>query len=527
MRRAIPLLAIAVALAHGGIAAASWHPTGSGHGFSRADAMAAGNTPSAGLAHPPSGRDVTVSWTASGGSVPVDGYLVKRYSSGGVQQTIGAACSGTIAATSCTESSVPAGSWRYSVTPVHQTWRGAESAQSSAVTVGSPALALSAPTTISCLPGTLSGTIANFLTGESVTFRLDNPTSGQVLSGSVTPSPVPNTGTASASVTIPAGVSDGSHTVYAVGDQGDTSNAATFSVGTSGIRVASGSYTGNGANARSITGAGFQPDLVIVKRNTTQVAVARLSTLPVAQDLTKPLSGATGLQPNMIKSLDANGFTVGTDATVNAGSGGASSRIYYWTAFKAAPGHLALGTYTGSGASRSITGLGFSPEYVMIAGSGSTSAVQRMSAMTRTFPFDSGTGTATAINSLDGDGFSLGTDPTVNQNGGSYNYAAFNQCAGEMKTSSYTGNGAASQTITGVGFQPADVIIRANDATSAREGVQGSAALPSNQSLFFSATGNPTNAITALGTDGFTVGGNAATNANGVSYPYVAFHDKP
>ena len=115
----------------------------------------------------------------------------------------------------------------------------------------------------------------------------------------------------------------------------------------------------------------------------------------------------------------------------------------------------------------------------------------------------------------------------MNQNGGSYNYAAFNQCAGEMKTSSYTGNGAASQAITGVGFQPADVIIRANDATSAREGVQGSAALPSNQSLFFSATGNPTNAITALGADGFTVGGNAATNANGASYPYVAFHDKP
>ena len=44
-------------------------------------------------------------------------------------------CSGTVSGLSCTENSVPAGTWRYTVTPKHSNWLGTESAKSTAVTV--------------------------------------------------------------------------------------------------------------------------------------------------------------------------------------------------------------------------------------------------------------------------------------------------------------------------------------------------------------------------------------------------------
>jgi hypothetical protein len=182
--------------------------------------MPAGNAPAATV----SGRNVSLSWPASSGAAPVDGYVVRRYDAGGAEHSVGADCSGTVAGLSCTEHAVPAGDWRYTVAPAHLNWRGAESLQSSPVTVGEPALALDSSST-SSLPATLTGQITDFIGGQAVTFRLDDPSTGTPLSGSITPSPVPGSGAASVSVTLPAGTANGSHTVYAVGDEGDTAGA--------------------------------------------------------------------------------------------------------------------------------------------------------------------------------------------------------------------------------------------------------------------------------------------------------------
>ena len=222
MRRAgTSLLVLVASLSLPATAAASWHPAGGGNGYGGAKSLAAGNTPAATV----SNRSVTVNWTASGGSVPISGYIVTRYDNGGSPQTIGSACTGTIAGTSCTETGVPSGTWRYSVTPVNQNWRGAESSQSTAVTVNAPTLTLT-PTTVSSLPATLTGSIANFIPGQTVAFKLDNPTTGTALTGSITPTPVPASGSATVSVTIPAGTSAGAHTVYAVGSGSDTAGRA-------------------------------------------------------------------------------------------------------------------------------------------------------------------------------------------------------------------------------------------------------------------------------------------------------------
>ena len=127
-------IAIAAALLVVPTASAAWSRSAIGGGAAQAKALGTGNIPTATV----SGKKVTVTWSAStfsnGGNVP--GYVVRRYhASTGVLQTIGASCTGTIAALTCIERNTPAGGWNYTVTPAVATWRGGESAKSPIVTV--------------------------------------------------------------------------------------------------------------------------------------------------------------------------------------------------------------------------------------------------------------------------------------------------------------------------------------------------------------------------------------------------------
>lgn len=153
----------------------------------------------------------------------MSGYAVRRYQ-GGSPNPAGSACNGTIPALTCTETGVAAGTYRYTITSLHGLWSGAESALSGSVTVNAPALSLTPPTWITSLPTTLPGSVSSFITGETVTWRLDNPSSGPVLAGSTTPAPIPFSGGAITSVTIPNGTGDGAHTVYAVGSGGSVAS---------------------------------------------------------------------------------------------------------------------------------------------------------------------------------------------------------------------------------------------------------------------------------------------------------------
>lgn len=133
-------LTVVVSLASG-VAWAYW-TAGSVPGGNGASAVATVNP----VATPPTasaaGDAVTVSWDATTLSTgtPVAGYIVKRYDAGTLAlQAILPACTATISATTCIENSIPAGSWRYSVTPVFATnWQGAESAKSETVAWTAP-----------------------------------------------------------------------------------------------------------------------------------------------------------------------------------------------------------------------------------------------------------------------------------------------------------------------------------------------------------------------------------------------------
>jgi endonuclease YncB( thermonuclease family) len=221
---AIAIVAVSFVAARPSIARAAWTGGTNGNGYSKAVSVPQASAPSGVV----NGRDVAVSWpvTRLPDNTPVSSYTVRRFDAGsGTSQTVAASCAGTIAALTCTEFGVAPGSWKYAVVPVQGQWLGPQSPNGATVTVASPSLSLST-TTISALPSTSGGSVASFLDGESVTFRLDNATSGTVLTGSTTPSPVPTGGSATVSVTIPLGTVLGSHTVYAVGSGGSTASAA-------------------------------------------------------------------------------------------------------------------------------------------------------------------------------------------------------------------------------------------------------------------------------------------------------------
>ena len=74
-----------------------------------------------------------------------------------------------------------------------------------------------------------------------------------------------------------------------------------FAATNASAQVLSGSYVGNGVAARQIQ-VGFVPDFVMVKGDTVQIGAFRSSTM--VGDASKPATGATALQANMIQSID-------------------------------------------------------------------------------------------------------------------------------------------------------------------------------------------------------------------------------
>ena len=217
---------VAATLIAGGAAAAWAYWTANadaGSGAATAAIVNQGATPSVSLSS--IGREVSISWGAStlSNGAPVDGYLIRRYPAGGGIGTISpiGTCAGTVASGGCSEDDVPPGIWRYTITPVLGSWRGAESLVSGVVTVagatlgvnGSPFGNAAFTPSLASTTGSISG-FSGTGGGEGVSYRLD-------LSTALTGSPAavgPNGNASISSLAIPKSAGDGAHTVYALGN---------------------------------------------------------------------------------------------------------------------------------------------------------------------------------------------------------------------------------------------------------------------------------------------------------------------
>jgi phage protein U len=91
-------------------------------------------------------------------------------------------------------------------------------------------------------------------------------------------------------------------------------------------QVSQGSYTGNGLDNRSITGVGFQPQMVWVKRDDAQASTWRPAS---ALGDTSLYWSATAAAADRIQALQADGFQVGTNAQVNT-----NAMVYYYLALR-------------------------------------------------------------------------------------------------------------------------------------------------------------------------------------------------
>lgn len=293
---------------------------------------------------------------------------------------------------------------------------------------------------------------------------------------------------------------------------------AILSNGASNISV--GTYTGNGSDNRDITGLGFQPDMVIVKGNTTQLGVWKSSLM--ASEKNEYFSASAELTADGIQSLSADGFQLGTNATVNS-----NAIVYYYIALKNVAGFFNVGTYTGNNTdNREITGVGFKPNFVFVKQASTQVAIMRtdMEYGDKSLAFTATAQAADQIQALSTDGFQVGLT-NVNTNATVYYYAAFGGYTAsytgtyQIKTGSYTGNGVNPRAITGIGFKPDLVIIKNQSSSGAL--VFGSSFFPRYISYFI-ASSFSTNGILSYDADGFTVDGSNAVNGFVYGYDYVA-----
>jgi len=244
------------------------------------------------------------------------------------------------------------------------------------------------------------------------------------------------------------------------------------------FKFASGQYTGNGADDRTIdisdtttpSVADFQPEVCIVKGNTTQNAVVRIAAM--GADASKELSNAgAALLTNRIQAFNANGFQVGTNAQVNT-----DTLVYFYACWAPDSNNdFASGTYAGNGSdSRTIdisaTSTGaipdFSPEFVLVVQGAETAMWRGASSHSgdSASDFFASANDTNCIQAFNANGFEIGTCAKTNTNLTNYYYFAIKAVTGFVATGNYSGDGTDGISVT-TGFQPEFVLVKGNSAT--------------------------------------------------------------
>jgi hypothetical protein len=236
-------------------------------------------------------------------------------------------------------------------------------------------------------------------------------------------------------------------------------------------------------------------------------------------DASKAIGLLGALLPDLVQSLDADGFTVGTDTTVNG-----DGQTMYWVAMEAGS-DLAVGSYVGNDLDdRSITGAGFQPDWIVTLGDGQESYMRPGTlAGDASFSMDGSGALADRIQGMEPDGFQVGTNANVNDDGVTYHYIAWDAGAA-VSQGTYVGDGVDDRSITGVGFQP---LLAWTKRDAVQQAVWRPASVSGDSSIYWGATIAGSNRIQALEPDGFQVGDNDQVNHDTGTFHYLALRDTP
>lgn len=225
-------------------------------------------------------------------------------------------------------------------------------------------------------------------------------------------------------------------------------------------------WIGNGST-QSITGVGFQPDLVIVRpmanSNTLWIDSTRGGTKILEAD---PTQTAEITDANAISSFDSDGFSLGNSTRVNT-----NNTAYFALCFKKDSGFFDIVSFTGNATNRTVShALSAAPEMMVLVNLTDAATADwpvyhvgmDASAPETYYMFaNQTTGRSTALSTYWNDtaptssNFSVGTNNATNGSGDSMIAYLWKSNSDYAKFGSYTGNGSSTgPTISGLGFEP-------------------------------------------------------------------------
>lgn len=353
-----------------------------------------------------------------------------------------------------------------------------------------------------------------------------------------------------------------------------TTNLPTPAIGASASTLASKNmnvvtYTGNGST-QSITGVGFQPDLVWVKRRDAgtsdhvlqDVVRGFLTSTKLSSSATTAENGtggnATDPQWGYVSAVASDGFT----ANVGSGTGDQVNRSTYtyaawnWKAGGTAVTNTAgsissqvsanttagisVVTYTGNGSAGATVGhgLGAVPKLTFTKNRGVSADWVAHSMITGSYQYGflntTAAFTADATTAPTSSVVSRGSASTVNASGNTYVMYCFAEVAGFSKFGSYTGNGSADGPFVYCGFRPRYFLLKRVDAgSSANWEVYDTARDSYNQAVerlapSLSDAASTTFALGDILSNGVKIRQTDQTwNASGGTYIFAAFAEAP
>tara|TARA_Y100001970_G_C14228329_1_gene857055 strand:+ start:1980 stop:3059 length:1080 start_codon:yes stop_codon:yes gene_type:complete len=245
-------------------------------------------------------------------------------------------------------------------------------------------------------------------------------------------------------------------------------------------------YTGTGSSLNN-TGLAFQPDLVWIKKRTTDSHALTDSVRGVNKTLFTDNNNAEDSTTNMMTAFNSDGFTVGTNSMVNGSGGtyvswnwkaGTTSGIATNGSTTITPSTYSINTtsgfsilkYGGNGnnGDKLAHGLGAAPQFFIVKRYDSAANWQvyhQATGATKYQELDTTDAFATSTDrwydtAPDDVNITLGGSSLVNTGAGTYLVYAFKTVPGFSAFGRYNGNGTSHGAKVHTGFRPAFVMIR-------------------------------------------------------------------
>ncbi len=296
--------------------------------------------------------------------------------------------------------------------------------------------------------------------------------------------------------------------------------ALAFCLGATGAaaQVATGSYAGDGSAARSVTGLGFTPAVVVIKGDLAAPAIIRTNAMPLGR--AKPLTLEQAPVTDHILALIADGFVVGDAAAVNQ----AGAQYRYIAFAEQVGGMVACGTYLGDGtADREILGLGLTPGLVLLIPGNDARCRLRTDVMPAgmSLAFDDVALEENVLIALTGGGFRVGDSWQANELGTPYGYVAISRDAERSFFGAYTGNGTTNRVINDAGFRPQWVVIQSAESRPGAHQIPQFAG--AGRTLGFRPEPDFVEGIKQFTGQGFAIGNHERVNEAGKTFYFAAF----